>query len=404
MRKSMFYAAVFAAILAFFPVGSPNAETIKKTTKVKKPAIKLIEKYDESTFDLTRTTLPSKYIGFDLSKLHSVLNNQNNITKDEFETTEQFTKRLAVERAKPILGKLTTDDIFAFMIRPETEYDADNRIQTLYIKNSGANSDFKRLDTDDIGIGATNGNILLALTNKYNQFEWNIRNNEYAANEYVQSDIKIRLDNISPDIAKGNKDKIRVLFIVKLVNPHAIKGVNINCTAVELWAYNFDSGNILKKLPLFVNSKPVIITGENPTRDVFLKHYVTFHSSQASRDSQKFASLITPDFVKEDVWGRSETGEEILRKMSEQSKDSSNASTSVLSVKVVDDVATVVQLYKSSNLTMMLSRQMRNVEYDIQTMDTWVKSNGTWLLRRSMMTKYDYTVDGNHITHKEREK
>jgi hypothetical protein len=76
--------------------------------------------YSEQAFDLTAIKLPPQYIGHDpsllLSPLVDLLKSRQ---KGEFETTKEFHSRIHKQPSVPILGSLTTEDIFAFIMYPK---------------------------------------------------------------------------------------------------------------------------------------------------------------------------------------------------------------------------------------------------------------------------------------------
>ena len=69
--------------------------------------------------------LPPSYYGNDLSFLLFKLSERTVLTKDEFETTKQFNERVALENAKPLIGKLNFNNLFAFQVGAYFSYDAD---------------------------------------------------------------------------------------------------------------------------------------------------------------------------------------------------------------------------------------------------------------------------------------
>lgn len=81
--------------------------------------------------------MPPGFRGHDALELYKRLAQRRQASlKGEFETAESYGRRMQAEAAKPLLGSLTQQSVFAFVIgkgagRPgklETEYDADHQI------------------------------------------------------------------------------------------------------------------------------------------------------------------------------------------------------------------------------------------------------------------------------------
>lgn len=73
--------------------------------------------------------LPSGFLGNSLKLVHSILNQRGEeMQKGEFETSEQFISRKAATLKKPIIGNMTLDSRFAFLLEDtKAAYDADAR-------------------------------------------------------------------------------------------------------------------------------------------------------------------------------------------------------------------------------------------------------------------------------------
>jgi hypothetical protein len=173
-----------------------------------------------------------------------------------------------------------------------------------------------------------------------------------------------------------------------------------------------DRRKILKKIlwmvmaALLISSSAVVIAGESQMREVFAGRYAAMKSAMAHRDPKAIASLLTPDFVSEDVAGKTKTGEQMINEVCILPKDPNKTSTTtVLSAEVIGEIATVTQQYHMTTTRMMSNTTvMQAVELDTASTDTWVKSEGVWLLRRTETNQIDYKIDGTIVAHKERQK
>ena len=238
-----------------------------------------------SSFDTNVTVLPPNFKGHDAKLIWEVLYDKVKTDKGEFETTEEYNKRIDMALSQPVFNKLTLADLYVVSLKPSFKYNADNKTVTLRIPNpivkkgwdktNGkigvevgelSNRSYNYIGSNAYGATkeATNVNsskLILALNNKCNEFEWTLGCNMYG-------DIKITIDNLLPEEAKKNKDDIRVLFVCTLLEPWADKGfyyngatydspvsinrtyLNLHSKAVAIWVYNISTGKILKKIQL----------------------------------------------------------------------------------------------------------------------------------------------------------
>jgi tetratricopeptide (TPR) repeat protein len=82
--------------------------------------------FARTSFDSNVETLPPNYRGHDSNEIIAAINRRTSqAVKDEFETTEQFHKRIKALEASPLFGELKVDSLLAFVIiSVETHYDA----------------------------------------------------------------------------------------------------------------------------------------------------------------------------------------------------------------------------------------------------------------------------------------
>ena len=241
--------------------------------------------FDESPFDTTRESFLPNYIGHDAKLIWEKLYDRVNNTKGEFETTEEYNKRLATALSQPVFNRLTVNDLYGVSLKPSFTYDADNKTVTLRVPNpivkkgwdkatgkigveigelSNTSSNYIGSNAYGATTEATNVSsdiLILALNNKCDAFDWTSRCNMYG-------DIKITINNLLPEEAKKSKDNIRVLFVCRLLEPWADKGfyysgatydspisihktyLNLHASAIAVWVYNLSTGIVLKKIQL----------------------------------------------------------------------------------------------------------------------------------------------------------
>lgn len=97
--------------------------------------------YSTHPFDPSVSSLPPNFRGHDAAALYKRLAAKNQISaKGEFEATESYLRRVQAEAAMPLLGSLTRNSVFAFVIgqsegkpgKLESGYDADLHVLHVY--------------------------------------------------------------------------------------------------------------------------------------------------------------------------------------------------------------------------------------------------------------------------------
>jgi hypothetical protein len=130
---------VFIPVLAmlFFCFMAVPSYAAKKSSKSAPPKVKSAGlSYATTPFDETWESLPKNYRGHDIRAVHKALSKNLNLQKDQFETEEQFKQRKQQAWEKTILGNMTADDQFAFVLEdPEKEYDAEHARFIFKIRN-----------------------------------------------------------------------------------------------------------------------------------------------------------------------------------------------------------------------------------------------------------------------------
>ncbi len=76
------------------------------------------------------------------------------------------------------------------------------------------------------------------------------------------------------------------------------------------------------------------------------------------------------------------------------------ANTTILSIKVSADSATVDQRYDMKTTKAGPDGNKRDVEMMALSSDTWIKSKDTWLLQKTVTNQMDYSVNGKVLVHK----
>jgi hypothetical protein len=281
----------------------------------------------ETKIDLTTNRLPQEYLGDTVNALYDELVKIDNLTKDEFETTEAFKNRRqlsitsAVDNKKIYFFRLmdylvpfTKDDSEGYMATlilshyySNQKYNADNQklilsipISTVYssfyskygVKSSldilsyknrnsyagqnayGARVEVSRTETKKYDIAIVNERNLFMFLQKYKPLEYK---EGYQSREIFSIPIEIAM---APEIAKSETNLINILAVCKIKPPSKLLKLTdrdyqqiskpkfttpyedeeniyyIFSELLEIWIYNFKSGEIYLKLkPPFISNK-----------------------------------------------------------------------------------------------------------------------------------------------------
>jgi len=246
-----------------------------------------MKSYSTKPFDDNWKSLPRNYNGHDIVVVHKVLSKHLSITKDEFETKEQFQQRINNAWMKPIIGNMTIMDKFAFIQEySEKKYDADNAqfIFTIDYWECGGGILIKNIRIGDNEFGAEvarseakamkrkqrmqgkstfGADIAGALMSEaMKQAGINEAYTIYMPREDLSKMQQIVV-NMSPNEARQASNNMRVLFICEIKNlgtaeandicfwSHHINAVKVNLEKIII--FNYQSGEIYRTV--YVNVK-----------------------------------------------------------------------------------------------------------------------------------------------------
>lgn len=237
------------ALLYGYALGAEKSkgETKKtQTSKQQQPPseTKPIEKNEVNQVDLTWTSFPKNYTGHDLKSIYEALEKRKKIAqKDEYETTEQYQKRVQDEERKPLLiGKLGINDILSFVVTPKLKYNADSQKLTLTVKaRNGIWTDQSKIDnlrsaivgptlySDTSTYMASNAYGASTEVTKLREVQVELAFSNKSAlplkiSENGGAIFEFELENISPEIAKTIKEQLQVAFIYTLEKPYFSTG------------------------------------------------------------------------------------------------------------------------------------------------------------------------------------
>jgi len=257
------------------------------------------------SFDPSIQKIPVPYLGHDIEQTYKAFDERKKAErKDEFETTEQFQRRLTEQAGKPLFGSVGQDSVLAFVVSAGLGYDADSQTLTISLPTSAvwqsAQIDKSRLAvkiksgkvTKDKSIGQNAYGAKVEIEKTYAKgFELAIHNESNFASEKVLDENMRRMSErsdmpkmpasffermkktafvqrikMSPEEARAAKDKISVLILAKPVAPYISYGAilreatfkdpteffsqmyYVDVDLGEIWIYNKQSGEIITKI------------------------------------------------------------------------------------------------------------------------------------------------------------
>ncbi len=154
---------------------------------------------------------------------------------------------------------------------------------------------------------------------------------------------------------------------------------------------------------LFAAQHAAAATAESGLKKELEKRYAAMKIAIDAKDRQALAAFLAPGFVSVDVSGKSQTAEQMLSKFAASPKDPNRKNeTTLLSVKLNGDVATVSQRYHMTTARVAADGSRHPTEIETLSTDTWVRSGNTWLLKKTVAETLDYSVDGKRMPQKVR--
>jgi hypothetical protein len=151
------------------------------------------------------------------------------------------------------------------------------------------------------------------------------------------------------------------------------------------------------QIPLIPFSKPLRDAAEAITRQCGLiamaqEEYNRVTAALRARSNLAVTAYLTPDFVSIDLSGRKENARQLLSRI-ESRPNAGVKATAVLSVE-----ATGKRMIVKRTSVDVTDRKGQALETQTFFTDTWIDTDGTWLLRRSKADRMDSYVDGRHVS------
>lgn len=217
--------------------------------------LSLYKELGEPRFETNKSfDLKNKYVISDsrsnLGDIYIKLSSFRSLVKDEFETTEQFNKRLEEAKQITFLGELKLGsyiDVPFESIKGLTSsfsYNADeNKIDLKFLFDEY--SSFRYLPNYNFNkqTGGENYEIIIKNFEDFNFY----KKNRFTRNEIIESILLV------PEIAKEVKPNLRALVVVQFVEPYTDKCKDCNnrkffADLEEIWVYDRRTGFVYEKI------------------------------------------------------------------------------------------------------------------------------------------------------------
>jgi hypothetical protein len=164
---------------------------------------------------------------------------------------------------------------------------------------------------------------------------------------------------------------------------------------------------------IFILALLIIATGLTPAvagdsadlQRVLEERYNAMKSAMANRDANSFSALLTPDFVSTDVSGQTERAAQTIEEIKQLPVDSHKTSkTAIRSIKLDGTIAHVEQSYDMTTIKTAANGTVQHIELRTISEDVWMLSNGVWLCKSTTTDQLDYSINGQVLAHKTRQR
>ncbi len=144
-------------------------------------------------------------------------------------------------------------------------------------------------------------------------------------------------------------------------------------------------------------------TEDRELRTLLEGRYAALKVAMAARNENEIVSLLSPDFVSEDLSGKVSTASQMIQQVKALPQDPNKVSkTTLLSIRPEGGVAVVEQRYDMKTKKISADGAKRDAGMTTLSTDTWIMVNGTWLLQRTVTNQLDFSLDGQAVAHKVR--
>lgn len=221
--------------------GSEERDTIKKKIDSGKDApggVNSLSSFNKKLpfNDFEATVVPSGFLGHDIEEIYEILDRR--ITnRDEFETTADYTKRIAEAKRVPIYDGLPVDSVLAFVKTPSSPFWSDDiTFSSWYDEDKSrlsitVNSGRRSLDYVPI--------VQVTIYPEKNLMFDNLRPYLSKESRFIKFDFEIEAGR-----AKELKENLRVMYVFKLkpFQSNSI-GRDLDAELTQIWFFSAANSN-----------------------------------------------------------------------------------------------------------------------------------------------------------------
>ncbi|MDL5036817.1 hypothetical protein QRD40_10710 [Comamonas sp. Y6] len=186
--------------------------------------------FDNSPFDISLEVLPANYRGHDCKRFAAALKAAK-LSKDEYETSEQYTLRTDAWKSNALVGNVKPIDSIAFRRDPslhlEYKYNADEKTLNVWTPEvnkttavSGKLSNWDAIDVISQKESSYKAANAYGVTRQVSKTESKVCAIALSGVHYVPFQYTLRIENIEPSKAKSIKDNLNIFYVGNIDSPY----------------------------------------------------------------------------------------------------------------------------------------------------------------------------------------
>ena len=160
---------------------------------------------------------------------------------------------------------------------------------------------------------------------------------------------------------------------------------------------------LLAQLLLSTTIPSPVLAAELDLRSQLETQYAAMKVAIAAHDANAISALLSSDFVSVDSSNHSEDAGKMIQEMFALPPDpNKNSHTALINITAAGETAVVEQRYEMTTKKIGGDGKMQDIKMTTLSTDTWVNSNGSRHLRRTITNQMDYVINGQAVIHKVR--
>ena len=184
-----------------------------------KKAAPVVPAYSQIQFDPNTLRVPLHFMGNDIVRLYKAFAALHDAEKAEYETTDQFNKRIELAEAKLFMGSKTETATLSFVIPVKAEYDADSEMLIVQVhggpdRDNATSVRVKQSKSERSYIGSNAYGAKIAVHETFINSYFLLINN---TNQFTNADLSIAVKMLADEARKikGTLSALAVCTITK---------------------------------------------------------------------------------------------------------------------------------------------------------------------------------------------